>query len=136
MGDVDALFAIHKAAMSDYVDRIWDWEDVWQQQNFAKNFSVPANRRVLCECDRPIGWWCWTSSQQSIFINAIALHPAHQRQGLGSCILNWFVAQSEASDTKSDLVKSVRAMCRPPVEVGQFSETLDHGRGQNPAAFG
>ncbi|MGD1902341.1 MAG: hypothetical protein ACFB9N_08895 [Geitlerinemataceae cyanobacterium] len=40
------------------------------------------------------------------------------------------------SNTKSDLVKSVRAMCRPPVEVGQFSETLDHGRGQNPAAFG
>ena len=42
--DAEALFAIHRAAMRDYVDRIWGWDDEWQEQEFHKKFDSTPNR--------------------------------------------------------------------------------------------
>lgn len=95
--DADALFAIHRAAMYSYIDRIWGWDDAWQEQYFYKDFP-PANQQVICDSDLPIGSLSLHSSPQWKFIGSIKLHPDYQDRGIGTFIFNQLIHHSEESE--------------------------------------
>lgn len=90
--DAGSLFAIHRAAIQDYVEQIWGWDDAWQEQHFHRGFDSPANRQVICDSDVPIGFLCFDSSPRLISIESIELHPDYQGRGIGTSILNQLIA--------------------------------------------
>ena len=54
--DIDALFAIHRAAIREYVEQAYGpWDERWQQQYFVDHFDVTVRAVVQAEGE-PIGF--------------------------------------------------------------------------------
>lgn len=45
--DYDFLFALHRAAMREYIEPIWGWHEEWQEEYFRKKFD-PHERQSIC----------------------------------------------------------------------------------------
>ena len=97
--DAESLFSVHRAAMREYVEQIWGWDEEWQRQDFHKKFDSPSNRQVICASQSPIGWLTLDVSPSSVFVGSIVLHPEHQGRGIGSSIFNQLIQYSQESGT-------------------------------------
>ena len=42
--DEERLYAIHKAALGEYVEATWGWDEAWQRQYFRDPARIPTNR--------------------------------------------------------------------------------------------
>jgi len=88
--DVDFLYALHVATMKAYVDKIWGWDDVFQESVFRKNY-VPANIQIITLADTDIGMLSVEERVEDVFLGAIEIHPTYQQQGLGTTIIQHII---------------------------------------------
>ena len=44
--DYDFFFALHRAAMRDYIETIWGWHDDWQEEYFRRKYD-PGQRQII-----------------------------------------------------------------------------------------
>ena len=88
--DIDFLYALHVATMKAYVDKIWGWDDVFQESVFRKNY-VPANIQIITLADTDIGMLSVEERVEDVFLRAIEIHPTYQQQGLGTTIIQHII---------------------------------------------
>lgn len=55
LDDLDALFAIHRAALGDYVEATWGRDEAWQLEFFREGFDAYV-RSVIEVGGKPIGF--------------------------------------------------------------------------------
>jgi orotate phosphoribosyltransferase len=84
--------------MKEYVDRVWGWEDVYQESLFRKNY-VPANIQIITYDDIDIGMLSLEERDENVFLSTIEIHPDYQGKGIGTTIIKKIVADS-AKKTK------------------------------------
>lgn len=84
--ETDELYAIHRAAMEDYVAQTWgSWDDAWQRDYFTKHW--PDVRLAIEASGELAGFLDLDEQGESIHVANIELRPASQRHGIGSAIL-------------------------------------------------
>ncbi|WP_041659893.1 GNAT family N-acetyltransferase [Acaryochloris marina] len=96
-GDVEALFSIHRSAMHEYVDRIWGWDDDWQQNQFFKDFNLLNHCLAICKVDEPVGFVCFQSGPDAILIRTIELAKDYQGRGIANALFEQLIDVSEDS---------------------------------------
>ncbi len=84
--ETEALYAIHRAAMEDYVAQTWgSWDDAWQREYFTSHW--PDVRLAIEASGELAGFVDLDEQGETIHIGNIELRPASQRNGIGSAIL-------------------------------------------------
>jgi ribosomal protein S18 acetylase RimI-like enzyme len=78
--------------MKEYVDRVWGWEDVYQESLFRKNY-VPANIQIITYDDMDIGMLSLEERDEDIFLRSIEIHPEYQGKGIGTTIIKKVLAE-------------------------------------------
>jgi GNAT superfamily N-acetyltransferase len=88
--DIDFLYTLHVATMKEYVDKIWGWDDAFQESNFRKNY-VPAEIQIVMLDGEEIGMISLEHKVDEIFLRIIEIRPGYQRQGLGTAIIHTII---------------------------------------------
>ncbi len=84
--EIDALYAIHRAAMETYVSQTWgSWDDAFQRDFFGNHWP---DLRLAIDVDGTLGGFLdLDESPECIRVENLELAPAHQGRGIGSAIL-------------------------------------------------
>lgn len=93
--DADQEFAFHvkKLALGAYVERVWGWNESFQRDFHANDWSI--HRPCIIECeDEAIGTLEVVTHVDHLCIGEFYLLPAWQRRGIGSRLLQDVIARS------------------------------------------
>ncbi|WBL37000.1 GNAT family N-acetyltransferase [Tepidiforma flava] len=98
------LYAIHRAAMEDYVVQTWGpWDDADQQHRFAGSWP---DLRLAIEIDGELAGFLDLDEQgPTVDIAALELAPRWQRQGIGSAIIR--AVQARAAELERPVTLQV-----------------------------
>lgn len=94
--DYDFLFALHHAAMRDYIETIWGWHDDWQQEYFRRKFD-PQPRQIIQVEGQDAGVVVVEERPEELYLSLIELLPAYQGRGIGGAIVRELLAQARTA---------------------------------------
>jgi ribosomal protein S18 acetylase RimI-like enzyme len=104
--DEDWLFALHRDAMREYVDRAWGWDEAWQRNHFAGDYA-PVRNAVILRTDLrtgAIGRISLSLHWRRVFLRDIELVVAERNQGLGAALLRAVIALARADNCYVELL--------------------------------
>jgi hypothetical protein len=73
-GDRETLFVLHRAAMRDYVDKTWGWDDAEQERMFNDNFS-PAAWKIIEVGQKIAGMLAVEETSKEVWLASVESHP-------------------------------------------------------------
>ena len=80
------LYAIHRAAMEQYVAETWgSWDEAFQRAHFAENW--PEERQAITVAGETAGFLDLSERDGELWVGNIELAPEWQRRGIGSTVL-------------------------------------------------
>jgi GNAT superfamily N-acetyltransferase len=94
--DLEWAFELHKAALGDYVEQTWGWDETDQRRIFADMFQR-QRRRVIQVAGNDVGVLIVEERHDEVFLGLLELLPAWQGKGLGTDILRWLLRQAADS---------------------------------------
>ena len=86
INDIEFLFHLHKAALGEYVDQTWGWDDDWQRQHIVNKFK-PGTEQIILLDGEAIGLISVVDKRDEIFLGKISIHPQHQNSGIGTQLI-------------------------------------------------
>ena len=93
--DYPFLWELHARTFRDYVDQLWGWDDEFQLQRFREKFD-PANRSIIQVGGDAVGAVETHAKADFLFLAYIAIDPAHQRNGIGTHVINSVLEEANA----------------------------------------
>lgn len=84
----DSEFAYHvkRAALKEYVEQTWGWNEGWQRQYHARHFD-PSGVQIITYQGMDVGWLEVRPEREAIFVSDIYISPEYQKRGIGSFLL-------------------------------------------------
>jgi ribosomal protein S18 acetylase RimI-like enzyme len=106
--DVEFLYRLHTAALREYVEQTWGWDESFQRALFAKRFD-PASRKLICWAGSPVGSIGSRVEPDALHLYYIALLPAYQRRGIGTFLVSQLI--SDATSRGLPVRLSILGLC-------------------------
>jgi ribosomal protein S18 acetylase RimI-like enzyme len=95
--DYDFLYALHVAAMREYVELLWGWEEKWQQEYFARKFDPQIYQIIQIE-GRDAGVVVVERRENTFYIALLEIMPEFQGRGTGTAVINELCDQARAGN--------------------------------------
>lgn len=92
--DFDFLYQLRRVTMKEYVQAIWGWDEVAQQERFAASFN-PARSQIIIVGEQDAGELTLEERASDLYLKGIYLLPAYQNQGVGTAVLHHLLAQAQ-----------------------------------------
>jgi GNAT superfamily N-acetyltransferase len=80
------LRRLHHAAMRELVERVWGWDEAFQDAYFREHFD-PSGRQIVQVAGVDVGVIKVLHQGDELFLAEIQIMPAHQGHGLGSALI-------------------------------------------------
>ncbi len=87
-------FALHKAALGEYVEQTWGWDEALQRRLFVEAFDRQP-RQVIEVDGHDVGVLVVEERADEVYLGLIELVPSWQSRGLGTAILRWLLHRAE-----------------------------------------
>ncbi|MET9992071.1 GNAT family N-acetyltransferase [Streptomyces mutabilis] len=84
--DSEFCFQLHKAAMGDYVESIWGWDDEAQRAYHERGFE-PERWQVITVDGADAGTLVVDFRETEVYLGRIELHPDYQGRGIGARLI-------------------------------------------------
>lgn len=91
--DYDFLWRLHNAALKDYVEKTWGWNDDWQSRNFAANFK-PEDGSIIVYENVDVGFFWQIEKENEILLASIRILPEYQNKNIGTKIIKDLLSSS------------------------------------------
>jgi ribosomal protein S18 acetylase RimI-like enzyme len=103
--EAEHLYAIHVAAVRDYVEQTWGWDDA-QQYAFWREHWFPEREAIDMDGELA-GFLDLEERDDHLWIGNLELHPRFQGQGMGTAILRDILrdAASRGLDVRLQVLK-------------------------------
>ncbi len=88
--DYAFLYQLHVAAMREYIEATWGWQEEWQQEYFARKFD-PESRQIIQIDEQDAGVIAIEQRVEELYIALIEILPAFQRHGVGTSIVRQLI---------------------------------------------
>ena len=94
--DLEWAFELHRAALREYVEPIWGWDEELQRRLFTDGYD--ANSGQVIQADgQDVGVLVVEDRAEELYVRRIELLPASQGMGLGTSILSLLLRRAHAS---------------------------------------
>ena len=100
--DKKAIFDIYRLVMSELIGKIWGWNEEWQIDDFDKHF-IPENINLVYFGNDLIGYSQVDNQSNHKHLRMLVIHPAYQRNGIGSKLLRSFITSQKENPVKLSL---------------------------------
>jgi ribosomal protein S18 acetylase RimI-like enzyme len=91
--DAEFLYRLHSAALREYVDQTWGWDESYQRALFARRFD-PTSRRLVLWAGSPVGSIGSRVESDALHFYYIALLPSYQRRGIGTFLISRLISDA------------------------------------------
>jgi ribosomal protein S18 acetylase RimI-like enzyme len=96
-GDDDFCYRLHRAAMREYVARVWGWDEAAQLGYHRRGFD-PARTRIVTVDGRDAGALIVERGPDAIYLARVEIHPEWQGRGVGGRLLRDLLAEGAAGN--------------------------------------
>jgi ribosomal protein S18 acetylase RimI-like enzyme len=96
------LSELNVAALREYVDLTWGWDDADQATRFDRRFD-PQAYQVVAVGDRDVGAIQVVRRDREIVLNSIQVLPEFQGRGIGTALICDLQAEARAGDVALSL---------------------------------
>ncbi|HET7856977.1 MAG TPA: GNAT family N-acetyltransferase [Gaiellaceae bacterium] len=93
--DREFLLALHRAAMREYVDAVWGWDDAEQERRFDDRFDELC--QIIQVDDVDVGQLVVDERPDELLLANIELLPEWQGHGIGTAIVRDLRARAAAA---------------------------------------
>jgi GNAT superfamily N-acetyltransferase len=93
--DSEFCFALHKAAMGEYVAAVWGWDEQVQRHYHDHGF-IPDRWQIITADGVDVGALNVDYRPSEIYLARIELDPAYQGRGIGSRVIRDLLARAAA----------------------------------------
>jgi ribosomal protein S18 acetylase RimI-like enzyme len=94
--DYNFLYQLHAAAMREYIEATWGWQETWQQEYFENKFN-PTNRQIIQIDGQDAGVVIIEKHDQEFYLALIEILPAFQGRGVGTAIIRKIIAEAHSA---------------------------------------
>ena len=84
--DKEFLWILKVAAMRQYVEQVYGWDDTMQYDYFEKNFH-PEALEIIQYDGQDVGIYKLLEREESYYLSQIEITPEFQNKGIGSTII-------------------------------------------------
>lgn len=109
--DSEFVFLVKKAALRDYVELTWGWNESFQRE-YHENDYDPSRTQIIMESGHDVGWILVSEEEEEFQLQEIYLYPDYQYRGIGSLLIRELLsrAASQLKPVKLQVLKvNVRA---------------------------
>jgi ribosomal protein S18 acetylase RimI-like enzyme len=134
--DSEFAYTLKKAALGEYVARIWGWDETFQREFHEREFN-PEGTEIILRDGRHVGLARIEREADHIYVRHLYIVPEAQNQGIGSHIVQEVL--KEASKKKVPVRLHVLKVNEPAVTFYEkhgfrvVGETRTHYRMETPA---
>ena len=82
----DYIFKSYSVVMKAHIERIWGWEQAWQEANFAQSLEKYLTF-IVCLGNQKIGYIQYEHTSEFTFLSMIVLDQKYQSKGHGVGVL-------------------------------------------------
>lgn len=100
--DREELFKLYRMAMQVHISKIWGWNEAWQRSDFSEHFD-PEQIMVAVIDNTLAGYSQIENQNEHLFLRMLAVHPAHQQQGIGKELLISLLSSATEQSKKIEL---------------------------------
>lgn len=128
--DRDLCYELHRAAMRDYVEAIWGWDEEASRAYHDRGFD-PDKTRIITVDGHEAGVLIVDYRPTEIYLGRIELHPDYQGDGIGSRLIRRLLR--EAAGRGQPLLLDVLVVNPRAYSLYQrlgFREVGRHGEGE------
>jgi len=102
LSDFESLLALRIRAMRDSLERLGRFDETRARERLADGFE-PADTQHIVVDGKRVGFVVLKTLSQSLRLQHLYVDPPHQGRGIGSCVLQWAIAQSEQQQRPLEL---------------------------------
>jgi GNAT superfamily N-acetyltransferase len=125
--DREFCFALHRASMRPYVERLWGWDDEVQRGFHDRGFD-PDRTRIITVDGRDVGSLTVDDAADAIYLRRIQVHPEHQGRGIGARLIRGLLAEAAARGVPVTLdVLTVNPRAHALYRRLGFHDVMRHG---------
>jgi len=84
--DQDFCFRLHRAALGEYVEAVWGWDDEDQRRRHRASFT-PGRWQIVTVDGLDVGVLVVEHRPAEIWLGLIEIGPRHQNRGIGGQLL-------------------------------------------------
>ncbi|MFG1645366.1 GNAT family N-acetyltransferase [Amycolatopsis sp. NPDC049252] len=103
-GDDEFCFQLHRAALGEYVEAIWGWDEPAQRARYEQHFDA-ARTQIITVDGHDAGALVVDDTGTDVVLGLIELEPHHQGRGIGGYVVQALTA--EAASRGQDVVLEV-----------------------------
>jgi ribosomal protein S18 acetylase RimI-like enzyme len=100
--DREAIYQLYRLVMHGFISEIWGWDEQWQRGDFSTHFDSQGITLALKE-HKLVGYSHIENQDSQIFIRMIVVHPHHQRNGIGTKLLESVITSADKKRKKVSL---------------------------------
>jgi ribosomal protein S18 acetylase RimI-like enzyme len=94
IADSELVYRIKKAALREYVDRTWGWDEAEQRRYHHSDF-IPSGFQIIEADGEPIGVFVVRDFEDHLAVCEIYIHPSHQNRGMGTNLIKGVQADAK-----------------------------------------
>jgi ribosomal protein S18 acetylase RimI-like enzyme len=92
--DLEFLWQLHNAALREFVEKTWGWDEEWQRSRFENEFDPAKGKIVVIDGDDAGFWWV-VEHENEVVLASVRLLPEFQNRGIGTRLINVLIHGSE-----------------------------------------
>jgi len=88
--------------MKEYIETTWGWDESWQRDYFQAKWE-PAKRQIIQVDGQDAGVLVIENRDGTLYLGLIEILPAFQGQGVGTAVIQDFIATAKAQNLPATL---------------------------------
>lgn len=94
--DYEDVFAVHREALREYIERIWGhWDEAWQRENCRRECSE-STCELLMVAETMVGFVQYVDEHDHLRVWNVALRPESRERGLGTLLIKQLQEQARS----------------------------------------
>jgi len=99
MGHYDFIYHVKKLTLKEHIEKIWGWDEEYQQNDFRECF-IPEKNKIIVSENEDIGYLEINEEDNIVYIVELEILPEYQGRGIGSSIISDIVEYAGASQKR------------------------------------
>jgi ribosomal protein S18 acetylase RimI-like enzyme len=123
--DREALFAMNRATMRDYVEAVWGWDDVSQRRRFDELFHPDRDLQIIEIGGQIVGMINAVERPDDLLLVNIRVLPEWQSRGIGAEVIGALIERAERAG-KPVTLKVLKVNTRAQQLYRRMGFEVDH----------